>query len=309
MTFTDSATNTASSRKVEAAPDDGEALENNPASVERAAEDHLRNQFLSDPQTKKGDKLTVGDKTFPPASSLTLDSAGKMGSGERSDKQFPPARKAVEDKKDSKQEGIDFSKNDPLKKQEEKLSKEDEEFGKVKEEFDKLRKELEQSAESEENEEEKEGVEELPTGDYIVREDGKESLFTPNGDRITLNPDGTHTIKGNVKKVSSDKDGTTTVEFKDGAQVSFDNDGFLSVQRGNQGVGFGRKGSSGEIEYGKGGGKGSGRIAPDLPSESEQQKSTGLETPYSITPKFPVPAPNSADQRTTVKEILRSKQR
>ncbi len=89
---------------------------------------------------------------------------------------------------------------------------------------------------------EKEGVEKLPTGDHIVREDGKESLFTPNGDRITINPDGSHVIKGDVAKVETGKDGTTTVTFGDGAQVSFDQDGFLSVQRGNQGVAFGRPG-------------------------------------------------------------------
>jgi hypothetical protein len=86
----------------------------------------------------------------------------------------------------------------------------------------------------------KEGVEPLATGDYLVREDGKQSLFTPNGDRITINQDGTHVIKGDVSKVSTDKAGVTTVEFGDGATVSFDRDGFLDVQRGKQAVSFGR---------------------------------------------------------------------
>ncbi len=86
----------------------------------------------------------------------------------------------------------------------------------------------------------KEGVDKLATGDYLVKEDGKQSLFTPNGDRITINPDGSNTIKGDVKKVSTDKKGVTTVEFGDGATVSFDSEGFRSVNRGNQGVSFGR---------------------------------------------------------------------
>ena len=115
---------------------------------------------------------------------------------------------------------------------------------------------------AEEEIEDKDGVEQLPTGDHIVREDGKESLFTPGGDRITLNPDGSHTIKGDVKRVET-KDGVTTVTFKDGGEVAFDQDGFLSVQRGNQGVAFGRQGSGGyggggykDGEGGGGGGKG-----------------------------------------------------
>ncbi|MBX9722016.1 MAG: hypothetical protein K2X81_11515, partial [Candidatus Obscuribacterales bacterium] len=86
----------------------------------------------------------------------------------------------------------------------------------------------------------KEGVEKLGTGDYLVKEDGKQSLFTPNGDRVTINPDGSNTIKGDVKKVSTDKKGVTTVEFGDGATVSFDSEGFRSLSRGNQAVSFGR---------------------------------------------------------------------
>lgn len=86
----------------------------------------------------------------------------------------------------------------------------------------------------------KDGVEKVPTGDYIVREDGKQTLFTPNGDSIAINPDGSNTIKGDVNKVSTDKYGETTVEFKDGSKVSFDENGFTTIQRDNSAVHFGR---------------------------------------------------------------------
>lgn len=86
----------------------------------------------------------------------------------------------------------------------------------------------------------KDGVEKLPTGDFIVRDDGKQTLFTPNGDSIAINPDGSNTIKGDVNKVSTDKYGETSVEFKDGSKVSFDENGFTSIQRDGQGIHFGR---------------------------------------------------------------------
>ncbi len=133
---------------------------------------------------------------------------------------------------------------------------------------------------AESSEEIKDGVEELPTGDHIVREDGKESLFTPDGDRITLNPDGSNTIKGdNVKKVVTDRDGVTTVSFKDGAEVSFDAEGFRSVTRGNQGVSFGRM----EGQGGGGGGKGGdgphseGPGAPKIPHAENSSASAGKD--------------------------------
>jgi hypothetical protein len=91
----------------------------------------------------------------------------------------------------------------------------------------------------------KDGVESLPTGDHIVREDGKQTLFTPNGDRISINPDGTNTVKGDVSEVKTNEDGSTTVTFGDGARVQFDKEGFLSIDRGNQGIAFGRIGHGG----------------------------------------------------------------
>ncbi|MBX9689301.1 MAG: hypothetical protein K2X27_21505 [Candidatus Obscuribacterales bacterium] len=86
----------------------------------------------------------------------------------------------------------------------------------------------------------KDGIEKLPTGDHIVREDGKETLFTPNGDRVSVNPDGTSTVKGDLKKILSDRDGSSTVYFADGAIVSYDANGIRSVSRDGQGIGFAR---------------------------------------------------------------------
>ncbi len=87
-----------------------------------------------------------------------------------------------------------------------------------------------------------ESVKKLPTGDILQRSaDGTQKLFTPNGDSIVINPDGTHTIKGDLNKVTSNKDGSSTVEFADGSRVTFDEDGFRSVQRGNESVSFGRQ--------------------------------------------------------------------
>lgn len=79
-----------------------------------------------------------------------------------------------------------------------------------------------------------EGVKKLSTGDFLVKEDDRQSLFTPNGDRITINSDGTNVIKGDVSKVSTDSKGKTTVEFGDGATVSFNKEGFLEVTRGDK---------------------------------------------------------------------------
>ncbi|MBX9689300.1 MAG: hypothetical protein K2X27_21500 [Candidatus Obscuribacterales bacterium] len=84
------------------------------------------------------------------------------------------------------------------------------------------------------------GVSKLSTGDFLVREDGRETLFTPKGDRVTVNPDGTHTIKGDVKSVKSDKLGQTTVTFGDGSTVMFDKEGILEVSRGKETVSFAR---------------------------------------------------------------------
>ncbi|MBX9686319.1 MAG: hypothetical protein K2X27_06425 [Candidatus Obscuribacterales bacterium] len=88
--------------------------------------------------------------------------------------------------------------------------------------------------------EKKDGVSKLSTGDNLVREDGRESLYTPNGDRVTVNPDGTFKVKGDVKAIESNKNGETTITFGDGAKVTVDKEGIRSVSRANETVSFAR---------------------------------------------------------------------
>lgn len=113
------------------------------------------------------------------------------------------------------------------------------------------------------------GVKKLPTGDYLVRDGGKETLFTPNGDKVTVNPDGTYSVKGDVKSVKTDKSGATTITFADGAQVTVDKEGIRDVSRGNESVSFPRfnkleqmKPRPGDGRPGNGGG---GRGGSELP--------------------------------------------
>ncbi len=75
------------------------------------------------------------------------------------------------------------------------------------------------------------GMRKLATGDTLITEGDRQSLYTEKGDRVLLEPDGTYSIKGNVKAIDKDKDGRTTVTFNDGAKVSFTKDGISSVSR------------------------------------------------------------------------------
>ncbi len=84
------------------------------------------------------------------------------------------------------------------------------------------------------------GAQVLKTGDIMVREDGKETLYTPAGDKVTVNPDGSYAVKGDVKSVNTNKNGETTISFADGSRVSLDKEGLLGVERGNQAVSFPR---------------------------------------------------------------------
>lgn len=188
---------------------------------------------------------------------------------------------------------------------------------------DEMKKEFEKSMQSEEKEE---GVEQLPTGDHIVRDDGKETLFTPNGDKVQLNPDGTHTIKGDVKKVSTDQEGRTTVEFGDGARVSFDDQGFLSVERDGQGVGFARR----SFDFGGGkGNKGGGKFEgigpgqawpgdrdssapiPNFPSDTSPMKPLAPNSPNvpidKMRPQQPQPKPELPVDRIPMEQLLNKK--
>lgn len=80
--------------------------------------------------------------------------------------------------------------------------------------------------------------EELPTGDVLDRQKGKQRLLTENGDVISLNQDGTFSVKGDVKSVNTTKDGVTTVTLADGEKVTFDKDGFRSIRKDDRAVFF-----------------------------------------------------------------------
>lgn len=125
------------------------------------------------------------------------------------------------------------------------------------------------------------GVKELPTGDHLVREDGKETLFTPNGDKITVNPDGTFKVKGDVKSVETSKDGVTTIKLGDGSEVKIDKEGILSVQRGNQAVSFPRWNQK----------HGSGDSHPNPPKPSPKPWPDGGNKPPRGGDESPKPAP------------------
>lgn len=84
------------------------------------------------------------------------------------------------------------------------------------------------------------GVKELPTGDYLVRDDGRQILFMPNGDKLTMNPDGSYDLKSEGPVRVSSKGGVTTLEYPNGDRVAFDKQGPLFIQRDDQAIHFGR---------------------------------------------------------------------
>jgi hypothetical protein len=80
----------------------------------------------------------------------------------------------------------------------------------------------------------------LPTGDTLEkRADGTQILRTPNGDKLRFNPDGSFSVEGNVKGISQ-KGQFTEIDFADGAKVTMDKKGILTVERADQAVGFSR---------------------------------------------------------------------
>lgn len=81
----------------------------------------------------------------------------------------------------------------------------------------------------------KDGVEKISTGDFVVKKGDTHQFLSKDGDNITVNADGTSTISGDINKTST-KNGVTTVEFRDGAVVTFDDRGIRSVTRDGQTV-------------------------------------------------------------------------
>lgn len=87
----------------------------------------------------------------------------------------------------------------------------------------------------------KDGVQILGTGDILVHDEGRQILFMPNGDKLTISPSGSYDLKsGGPVRVSS-KFGLTTLEYPNGDSVSFDRQGVLSITRGDIGISFARR--------------------------------------------------------------------
>lgn len=75
------------------------------------------------------------------------------------------------------------------------------------------------------------GVETLMTGDILIKADGVVTLVTPSADRITIHPTGKHTIEGKLLGADRDKNGVSTVCFKDNSIIKLDKGGILEISR------------------------------------------------------------------------------
>ena len=99
----------------------------------------------------------------------------------------------------------------------------------------------------------KDSVQMLGTGDFLVKDEGRQTLFMPNGDKLTIRPDGSYDLKATGAVRVSSRDGRTTLSYPSGDQVAFDEEGILSVSRGDQTVSFARKVWDGQSNSGHGG--------------------------------------------------------
>lgn len=83
-------------------------------------------------------------------------------------------------------------------------------------------------------------VQELATGDTLVKDGKTQHLFMPNGDRLSMNADGSYELKSKEGvKVKSEK-GVTTITYANGDTVEFDREGLRGIHRGKQAVSFPR---------------------------------------------------------------------
>lgn len=120
-----------------------------------------------------------------------------------------------------------------------------------------------------------EGVEDLPTGDLLLRQDGKESVISPDGSvTVEVNTaDGSSVVKGDIQDIRVDADGVSTVRFKSGATVSYDSSGIREVTRDGVGIGFfDVKLGVGEHAGKESGGKAKGPGASGEPEPGKGQK-------------------------------------
>jgi hypothetical protein len=77
----------------------------------------------------------------------------------------------------------------------------------------------------------KDGVETLPTGDKLVQDGDREILFMPNGDKLSVNKDGSFDLKSKGGVEVKKQGDQTTVKFANGDEVTFSKNGITSVTR------------------------------------------------------------------------------
>jgi hypothetical protein len=82
------------------------------------------------------------------------------------------------------------------------------------------------------------GIRELRTGDKFVKDGDREILFMPNGDKLSVNKDGSFDLKSKGGVEVKKEGGVTTITFANGDKVSFSKQGIETIQRGNTVVDF-----------------------------------------------------------------------
>jgi hypothetical protein len=85
------------------------------------------------------------------------------------------------------------------------------------------------------------GVQQLETGDILIRTAGIVTLVTPAGDRIVIDADGKLSIEGKVVGADRNKEGVSSICFKDDAIVKVDKHGLLEIHRNGHVLKFPRK--------------------------------------------------------------------
>lgn len=85
------------------------------------------------------------------------------------------------------------------------------------------------------------GVQQLETGDVLIRTAGILTLVTPAGDRIVIDAEGKLSIEGKVVGADRNKEGVSSICFKDNAIVKVDKHGLLEIHRNGHILKFPRK--------------------------------------------------------------------
>ena len=77
------------------------------------------------------------------------------------------------------------------------------------------------------------GVTEMGTGDKLVKDGDREILFMPNGDKLTVNKDGSFDLKTKGAVEVKKQGDMTTVTYPNGDKVLFGKNGVETITRGN----------------------------------------------------------------------------